>query len=150
MRKVKIVCTLGPATAGVPRLLELIAAGMDVARLNFSHGEYESHRAMYSDVRAAAKQAGRAITVFADLCGPKIRVGKMQGGQVVLEKGKIIALCIGDMLGTAERVPHTYLPLARDVKPGDPILLDDGLLQLRVESVKGDEVLCRIVDGGVL
>jgi pyruvate kinase len=74
----------------------------------------------------------------------------MQGGQVVLEKGKIITLCTGDMLGTAERVPHTYPPLARDVKPGDPILLDDGLLQLRVESVKGDEVLCRIVDGGVL
>jgi pyruvate kinase len=150
MRKVKIVCTLGPATAGVPRLVELIKAGMDVARLNFSHGEYEAHRIMYSDVRAAAKQAGRAITVFADLCGPKIRVGKMQGGQVVLEKGKTITLCTGDMLGTAERVPHTYFSLARDVKPGDPILLDDGLLQLRVESVKGDDVLCRIVDGGVL
>jgi pyruvate kinase len=150
MRKVKIVCTLGPATAGVPRLVELIEAGMDVARLNFSHGEYEAHRAMYGDVRAAAKQAGRPITVFADLCGPKIRVGKMQGGQVVLEKGKPIILCTGDMLGTAERVSHTYLPLARDVKPGDPILLDDGLLQLRVESVQGGDVICRVVDGGVL
>jgi pyruvate kinase len=150
MRKVKIVCTLGPATAGVPRLVELINAGMDVARLNFSHGEYAAHKAMYDDVRAAAKQVGRPITVFADLCGPKIRVGKMQGGQVVLTKGKSIILGTGEFLGTSERVPHTYLPLARDVKPGDPILLDDGLLQLRVESVKGEDVICQIVDGGLL
>jgi len=148
MRKVKIVCTLGPATAGVPRLVELVEAGMDVARLNFSHGEYGAHQAMYADVRAAAKQVGRPITVFADLCGPKIRVGKMQGGQIVLEKGKTVVLSAAEMLGTAERVTHTYLPLARDVKPGDPILLDDGLLQLRVESVRGDDVICRIVDGG--
>jgi pyruvate kinase len=150
MRKVKIVCTLGPATAGVPRLVELIEAGMDVARLNFSHGEYDTHRAMFSDVRTAARQAGRPITVFADLCGPKIRVGKMQGGQIPLQKGKTIVLGSGDFLGTAERISHTYAPLARDVKPGDPILLDDGLLQLRVESVRGDDVVCSVVDGGVL
>jgi pyruvate kinase len=150
MRKVKIVCTLGPATVGVPRLVELIHAGMDVARLNFSHGEHETHRAMFGDVRAAAKLVGRPITIFADLCGPKIRVGKMQGGQVVLEKGKAITLTTVDTLGTAERIPHTYLPLARDVKPGDPILLDDGLLQLRVEAITGDDVICRIVDGGLL
>ncbi|MBN2574882.1 MAG: pyruvate kinase [Deltaproteobacteria bacterium] len=150
MRKVKIVCTLGPATAGVPRLVELIEAGMDVARLNFSHGEYAAHQAMYDDVRAAARQVGRPITVFADLCGPKIRVGKMQGGQVLLEKGKTVVLQTADFPGTAERIPHTYLPLARDVKPGDPVLLDDGLLQLQVEAVRGDDVLCRVVDGGVL
>ncbi len=150
MRKVKIVCTLGPSTAGVPRLVGLIQAGMDVARLNFSHGDRESHRTMYGDVRAAAKQVGRPITVFADLCGPKIRVGKMQGGQVTLDRGKTIVLSTSDILGTPERISHTYSPLARDVRPGDPILLDDGLLQLRVASVDGDEVLCRVVDGGVL
>lgn len=150
MRKVKIVCTLGPSTAGVPRLIELIEAGMDVARLNFSHGDYGAHRTMLNDVRAAAKLVGRPITVFADLCGPKIRVGRMQNGQILLQKGKGIVLATGEFLGTAERVPHSYVPLARDVKPGDPILLDDGLLQLRVESVKGDEVFCRVVDGGVL
>ena len=150
MRKVKIVCTLGPATAGVPRLVELIEAGMDVARLNFSHGEYAAHRAMFADARTAAKQVGRPITVFADLCGPKIRVGKMQGGQVLLEKGKTVALSTVDTIGTAARIPHTYLPLARDVKPGDPILLDDGLLQLRVEAVQGDDVICRVIDGGLL
>jgi pyruvate kinase len=123
---------------------------MDVARLNFSHGEYSAHQAMFTDLRAAAKQVGRPITVFADLCGPKIRVGKMQGGQVMLTRDHSVVLSTGDFLGTAERVPHTYAPLARDVKPGDPILLDDGLLQLRVEAVKGDDVLCRVIDGGVL
>jgi len=150
MRKVKIVCTLGPATAGVARLVELIEAGMDVARLNFSHGEYEAHQAMFNDVRTAAKQVGRPVTIFADLCGPKIRVGKMQGGQVPLPKGQTIVLSSADFLGTAARIPHTYRPLARDVRPGDPILLDDGLLQLRVESVSGDDVTCRVIDGGVL
>jgi pyruvate kinase len=150
MRKVKIVCTLGPATSGVPRLVELIQAGMDVARLNFSHGDHATHRAAFEDVRAAARQVGRPITIFADLCGPKIRVGKMQGGQVLLERGHTITLGVGDVLGTAARISHTYAPLARDVKPGDPILLDDGLLQLRVESIAGDDVLCRVVDGGVL
>lgn len=150
MRKVKIVCTLGPATSGVARLTELIEAGMDVARLNFSHGEYATHQSMLADVRKAAKQAGKPITVFADLCGPKIRVGKMQGGQVVLEKGKTVVLAAGDFLGSAQRVPHTYLPLARDVKPGDPILLDDGLLQLRVQATQGEDVICQVIDGGVL
>ena len=150
MRKVKIVCTLGPATAGVPRLVELIEAGMDVARLNFSHGDYATHRKTYDEVRAAAHQVGRPITLFADLCGPKIRVGRMTGGQVLLEKGKSICLTTTEVLGTSERVSHTYLPLARDVKPGDPILLDDGLLQLQVESIKGDDVVCRVVDGGML
>jgi len=150
MRKVKIVCTLGPATAGVPRLVELIEAGMDVARLNFSHGDYDTHRKTYQELRAAARQAGRPITLFADLCGPKIRVGRMTNGQVQLEKGKSICLTTTEVLGTSERVSHTYLPLARDVKPGDPILLDDGLLQLQVESIKGDDVVCRVVDGGLL
>ncbi len=150
MRKVKIVCTLGPSTAGIPRLVELAQAGMDVARLNFSHGDYSTHRTMFNDVRAAAAEVGRPITVFADLCGPKIRVGKMQGGQVRLEKGKTIVLATGNFLGTSDRVSHTYLPLARDVKPGDPILLDDGLLQLRVLSTNDNEVICQIVDGGLL
>jgi pyruvate kinase len=150
MRKVKIVCTLGPATAGVPRLVELIEAGMDVARLNFSHGDYDTHRKTYGEVRAAAREAGRPITLFADLCGPKIRVGRMTGGQVPLERGKSICLTSADVLGTSERVSHSYLPLARDVKPGDAILLDDGLLQLRVESIKGDDVICRVIDGGML
>jgi pyruvate kinase len=118
--------------------------------LNFSHGDYASHRKTYDEVRAAAREAGRPITVFADLCGPKIRVGRMTNGQVPLEKGKLICLTTTEVLGTSERVSHTYLPLARDVKPGDPILLDDGLLQLQVESISGGDVNCRVIDGGLL
>jgi pyruvate kinase len=131
-------------------LLELIEAGMDVARLNLSHGDHATHRKAFDDVRAAAREARRPITIFADLCGPKIRVGRMTNGGVPLEKGKTIELVTTDMLGTSERVSHTYLPMARDVKPGDPILLDDGLLQLQVESIKGDVVTCRVIDGGIL
>jgi pyruvate kinase len=131
-------------------LIELIEAGMDVARLNFSHGDYQSHRKAYDEVRTAAREAHRPITIFADLCGPKIRVGRMTNGGVPLEKGKTIELVTSEMLGTSERISHTYLPMARDVKPGDPILLDDGLLQLQVESIKGDVVVCRVIDGGIL
>lgn len=123
---------------------------MDVARLNFSHGDRDTHRRTFEEVRTAARQVGRPITIFADLCGPKIRVGKMQNGGVPIEKGKLITLTTTELLGTSERVSHTYLPLARDVKPGDPILLDDGLLQLCVEQIQGDDVVCRVVDGGLL
>jgi pyruvate kinase len=150
MRRVKIVCTLGPATAGVARLLELIEAGMDVARLNASHGERDAHRAMVADLREAARRAKKPVAVLFDLCGPKIRVGKLEGGQAVLERGALVRLTPADVLGTAQRIPHTYAPLARDVRPGEPILFDDGLLQAKVERIEGDEVVCTVVDGGVL
>jgi pyruvate kinase len=150
MRKVKIVCTMGPSTAGLPRLVELISAGMDVARMNFSHGDYDAHRQMYADVRAAARQVGRPIAVIADLSGPKIRVGKMRGGQVPLVDGAALTLTPHEVEGTAERVSHSYAPLARDVRPGESILLDDGLLELVVEAVAGDEVRCRVKVGGTL
>ena len=150
MRKVKIVCTLGPATAGVERLVELIEAGMDVARLNLSHGDHEGHRRMYADVREAARRVGRPVAVLLDLCGPKIRVGRMEEGAVLLERGAEVTLIHSEATGTARRIPHSYAPLPGDVKAGDPILLDDGLLELRVESVEGEEVHCRVVNGGIL
>jgi pyruvate kinase len=150
MRKVKIVCTMGPSTTGVERLVELLRAGMDVARLNFSHGDHEAHRQMFRDIRAAAERVGRPIAILADLSGPKIRIDKLQNGAVVLEKGKRLTLTTTTLLGTAERISHSYAPLARDVRPGDPILLDDGLLQLKVEKIEGDDVTCVVVDGGTL
>ncbi len=150
MRKVKIVCTLGPSTAGVDRLVELIYAGMDVARLNFSHGDHEAHRKMYDDLRAASKKTGKPVAVLADLCGPKIRVGNMKNGAIPLAKGSKIILTAGDFEGTPERVSHSYPPLARDVRPGDPILLDDGLLELKVESIQGQDVHCEIMVNGTL
>jgi pyruvate kinase len=150
MRKVKIVCTLGPSTAGVDRLVELIEAGMDVARLNLSHGDHEGHRRMYQDVREAARRAGRPVAVLLDLCGPKIRVGLMEGGAVRLEPGADVTLVHEQAPGTAARIPHSYEPLARDVAPGERILFDDGLIELTVESVQGTEVRCRVKVGGVL
>ncbi len=150
MRKVKIVCTLGPSTTGIDRLVEMIEAGMDVARLNLSHGDHASHRRMYEDVREAARRVGRPVAVLLDLCGPKIRVGRMENGAVALEPGAEVVLTCEQVLGTPRRVPHSYLPLARDVKPGDPILLDDGLLELRVEAIAGGDVRCRVATGGTL
>jgi pyruvate kinase len=150
MRKAKIVCTMGPSTAGVPRLVELISAGMDVARLNFSHGDHDAHRLMYANVRAAARQVGRPLAVIADLSGPKIRVGKMNGGQVSLVEGAMITLTSHEVEGTAARVSHSYAPLARDVRAGESILLDDGLLELVVEAITGDDVRCRVKVGGPL
>jgi len=150
MRKVKIVCTMGPSTAGVERLCELIAAGMDVARLNFSHGTHETHRQTFCDIRAAAEKMSKPIAILADLSGPKIRVDAMQDGAVQLDRGKSIVLTSTPVLGTSARISHSYAPLARDVRVGDPILLDDGLLQLKVEAVAGDDVRCLIVDGGTL
>ncbi|MBI5531409.1 MAG: pyruvate kinase [Deltaproteobacteria bacterium] len=150
MRKVKIVCTMGPSTKGVPRLVELMNAGMDVARLNFSHGDYAAHRQTYEEIRTAAKQAGKVVAVLADLCGPKIRVGEMAGGKVELVRGAPIVLTTRSIQGTAEAVSHTYTPLARDVKPGDRILLDDGLLELTVDKVDGDDVKCVVKVGGIL
>ncbi len=150
MRKVKIVCTLGPSTAGVPRLKQLLEAGMDVARLNFSHGSQEEHRKMYLDVRAAAVQAGKPLAVIADLCGPKIRVGRMEGGGVTLKPGHVIILTADEMVGNGERIAHSYPPLSREARRGDRILLDDGMLEFVVESIRGGDVVCRVVTGGVL
>ncbi|HEY3451041.1 MAG TPA: pyruvate kinase [Myxococcales bacterium] len=151
MRKVKIVCTLGPATAGVDKLVELIEAGMDVARLNFSHGDYDFHRKTYQDVRTAAAKVGKPVAILADLSGPKIRVDKMKDSlPVMLVKGAKIVLTTDPVPGTAERVSHSYKPLAQDVRVGDPILLDDGLLRLKVVEIKGNDVLCVVMEGGPL
>ncbi len=151
MRKVKIVCTLGPATAGVDMLVRLIEAGMDVARLNFSHGDHDFHRKTFQDVRAAAAKVGKPVAVLADLSGPKIRVDRMKGGvPVALVRGARIVLTTDPVEGTAERVSHSYKPLPGDVRPGDPILLDDGLLRLKVEKVEGNDVHCVVIEGGPL
>jgi pyruvate kinase len=150
MRKVKIVCTLGPSTAGIDRLVAMMEAGMDVARLNFSHGDHEAHRKMYDDVRAAAKKVGRPIAVLGDLSGPKIRVGKMKSGGVNLKKGQKIILTTEKIEGSDEKIPHSYLPLAKDAKPGEAILFDDGLLEVTVDSVSGNDVVCVVKVGGLL
>ncbi|MBI4954175.1 MAG: pyruvate kinase [Myxococcales bacterium] len=150
MKKTKIVCTLGPASSDEATLASLMRAGMDVVRLNFSHGTHEVHRATSARARAVAERLGHPLAVLQDLQGPKIRVGKLPGGSVTLVAGTTVRIAPGEEPREPGVVPTTYLALARDVHAGDGILLDDGLLRMHVESVQGDEVVCRVDVGGVL
>jgi len=150
VRKTKIVCTLGPASSS-PEVLEgLIRAGMSVARLNFSHGEYDAHRAMFDKVREASRRVGIEVAILQDLQGPKIRAGKLTGGQMTLTEGAEIRIAPGREQTDPLVIPTTYDALPRDVREGDRILLDDGLLRLRVLGTEGEQVRCRVEVGGVL
>jgi len=129
---------------------KLIDAGLNVARLNFSHGAHADHRRTYDRVREVAAEKGVPVAILQDLQGPKIRVGKMQGGAVELVSGREVWLTTEAVEGTAELIPHTYEPLARDTEVGDRILLDDGRLELEVLGTTGARVQCRVVVGGTL
>lgn len=147
----KIVCTLGPASAREDTLAAMIEAGMDVARLNFSHGTHEDHARTYELIQRVAGRLGAFVGVLADLQGPKIRTGEMPAeGAVLLTEGAELTITTDACVGTPARVSTTYQHLPLDVKPGDRILLDDGLLELRVEGTAGHEVLCRVITGGLL
>ncbi len=148
MRRAKIVCTLGPASSSPERLAELIAAGMDVARLNMSHGDYSDHLVNLQNVRAAAAAAGRPVGVLADLQGPKIRLGRFANGKEHLENGATFAITVDDVPGTVDRCSTTYKGLPGDVKPGDLILIDDGRLTLEATEVTATDVITRVVVGG--
>jgi pyruvate kinase len=146
-RKTKIVATLGPATSSEEMIKELVRYGMDVARLNFSHGEHETHAKNAEIVRSAAKESRRNVAVLQDIQGPKIRTGEVVGGTELVEGNKV-TIAPGDFLGDASRLATSYEKIADDVNPGDRVLIDDGLLALRVEKVEGGEVECVVVDGG--
>lgn len=150
MKRTKIVCTLGPATDSDEVLEALIAAGLDCARLNFSHGSHEGHAAAAARVRAAASRARRPIAILADLCGPKMRVGTFEKGSTTLVKGASFTLTTRDVPGTDSEVSVTYKPLPSDVQEGDAILLDDGLLRLRVTGKNATDVFTVVEDAGVL
>jgi pyruvate kinase len=150
MKRAKIVATLGPASSSTEIVRRLIAAGMNVARLNFSHGDHQLHQATFEMVRRESAAADASVAILADLAGPKIRVGKMRGGEVTLRQGEMVAITTEDVLGTAERFATNYRALSEDVRPGDPILLDDGLLRLEVREVEGQEVRCEVMVGGTL
>jgi pyruvate kinase len=149
-RRAKIVCTLGPATATAEGLHALIEAGMDVARLNFSHGTHQDHAATYRLVREASETAGRCVGVLADLQGPKIRLGRFADGPVVWETGDTVVITTKHCLGNHDRVSTTYDGLARDVRPGDRLLVDDGRVALQVTAVARDEVTCLVTEGGTV
>ena len=150
-RATKIVATLGPASSSPEVIARMIRAGVDVVRLNFSHGTGDDHVARAALVREVAKGAGKEVAIMADLQGPKIRVGKFEGGKTLLEAGRSFILDAGTTaLGTNERVGLDYKELPRDVKPGDTLLLNDGLLKLTVDAVRGDAVHTTVVVGGDL
>jgi pyruvate kinase len=140
VRRAKIVATLGPATSSYENIRAIIDAGVDVARMNLSHGTYEVHEEVYANVRRAAEASGRAVAVLVDLQGPKIRLGKFEAGPYDLAVGDIFKITTDDVVGTRELSSTTYSGLPKDVKPGDPLLIDDGKVTLRVESVAGNVV----------
>jgi pyruvate kinase len=147
-RRAKIVCTLGPATSSPEQITALVEAGMDVARLNFSHGAHADHATAYRRVREASDATGHAVAILADLQGPKIRLGTFADGPVMWETGSQVCVTVEDVVGTAERVSTTYKDLHNDVRLGDRLLIDDGKLALTVVSVKGPDVFCLVVEGG--
>ena len=151
MRRTKIIATLGPASASDTIIGELVKAGVDVFRLNFSHGTHETHAAVIEKVRRVSLEAGRTVALLQDLSGPKIRTGKLQGHTAVLLKpGDPLTVAVGDFAGDGRRVSTTFADLPRAVRSGDALLLDDGHIQLRVKDVSGNEINTVVVDGGPL
>ncbi|HEY0499072.1 MAG TPA: pyruvate kinase [Kutzneria sp.] len=147
-RRAKIVCTLGPATSTPEKMRDLVAAGMDVARMNFSHGSHADHKQVYDLVRTTAAESGRAVGILADLQGPKIRLGTFAGGPVEWRTGDVVRVTVDDVVGTHDRVSTTYKNLAKDAKVGDRLLVDDGKVGLVVTAVEGQDVVCEVTEGG--
>jgi len=149
-RKTKIVATLGPASSSPEMIERLLQAGVDLFRLNFSHGTLDDKSSLINAIRAASAKLGREVGILADLQGPKIRTGKMSGDGMMLHKGQDVVITTADLLGANGIIPTIYTELPRDVAPGSRILLDDGLLELKVISIEGEEVRCNVVHGGLL
>lgn len=148
MRKTKIVCTIGPTSQSEEILRELMKAGMNVARFNFSHGNHDSHGMMLDRVRRISRELDLPIAVLLDTRGPEIRLRDFEGGKAVLEKGQRFVLTTEEIMGTAERAAITYKNLVKDVKPGDSILIDDGLIGLKVEELTDTDIICTVLNGG--
>ena len=148
--KTKIVATIGPASESPEMLERLIRAGLSVARLNFSHGDFTGHADRITRIRAAEKATGRRVTIMADLPGPKMRVGKIEPEPILLQAGQAFTLTAEDVVGNAQRVSMSFERLPKVVKPGDRLFLNDGLIQLLVEKVAGMDVLCKVAVGGEL
>ena len=150
MRRAKIVCTMGPAVESPEKVRELIAAGMNMARLNLSHGGYEEHQSRLNEVRAAAKEAGKPVAILVDLQGPKIRLARFKAGPHDLARGDIFTITTEEVEGTKDRVGTTYKGLPGDCKPGDRILIDDGKVTVEVTEVKGNDVVTKVIEPGAV
>ncbi|HTT07980.1 MAG TPA: pyruvate kinase [Gammaproteobacteria bacterium] len=149
-RRTKIIATLGPASSESKVIRKLIEAGVNVIRLNMSHGDHDGHARIYERVRAIADELKQPVAVFADLCGPKIRTGKFRDGQITLTPGETVTVTTRDVPGEPGLIPSQYEALARDVKPGDRILINDGVLELQVGRIDGTEITCSVIHGGLL
>ncbi len=151
LRRAKIVCTIGPACNSEIMIRELMRAGMDVARLNFSHGTHEEHARMIERIRRAAEKEGRTICILQDLQGPKIRTGRLRDRRpVVLKSRSHVTITPRNVLGTQSLIPTSFRTLAQEVTPGSRILLSDGLIELSVRAIHGDDVECEVINGGKL
>src|SRR6478609_10566717 len=147
-RRAKIVCTMGPATSSEEGIAALLDAGMNVARMNFSHGDYADHKVIYERLRAAAKTSDKALAILADLQGPKLRLGRFSDGPHEWNTGDSVTITVDDVVGTRERISTTYTGLAQDARPGDRLLIDDGKVGLVVTQVAGNDVTCAVTEGG--
>ena len=148
--RTKIVCTIGPASKSYDVIARLISGGMSVARLNFSHGSHADHAQMIEKLRRAAEESGRPVAILQDLCGPKIRVGELPDTGIRLESGQIMVLTTEQTSADSGQVPVSYVDLPSQVKPGDRILLADGLMELVVEKTTAKQIQCRVITGGLL
>lgn len=149
-RRTKILATLGPASCSRDVIKSLISAGVNVFRLNMSHGDHDFHRQTYKDVRDIAAELGRVVGVLADLCGPKIRTGKFRDDHIEIVSGSDVVVTTRNVMGEPGLIPSQYTALADDVEPGDHILLADGTLELMVKDIKGTEIHCEVIFGGTL
>jgi pyruvate kinase len=148
--KTKIVCTIGPASEKQEVMEQMLLAGMNVARLNFSHGEFESHKRVIDTLRSASRATGRRVAIMADLSGPKMRIGKLKEEPVELKVGDVFTLTTKEIVGDVTRASVSFSGLPKAVKPGDALYLNDGFIQLKVAQVEGDDVRCKVVVGGAL
>lgn len=149
-RRTKIIATLGPSSNDENTIRRLLEAGTDIIRLNMSHGTHEDHESTYKIVRDLSHKLKLPVAIFADLCGPKIRTGKFKGDQIEIANGEEVIITTRDVLGEPGLIPSQYKALSQDVMPNDRILMDDGKLELRVESVSAEDISCRVIQGGVV
>ena len=150
MRKTKIVCTLGPASKDVETLKELIKAGMNVARINFSHGNYDEQKPYIDAVKKARAELNIPVALLLDTQGPEIRTGILENNEIELKSGQLFSLIYEDLVGNNEMVSVSYKELYKDIKVGAHILIDDGKIELEVKEIHNKDVVCEVINGGTL
>ena len=148
MRKTKIICTIGPASESEDRLRELMLAGMNVARFNFSHGTHEEHKMKFARVIKVSGELGLPVATLLDTKGPEIRLRDFKDGKAELKEGQKFVLTTEEILGDSQIASITYKNLKNDIKPGMSILIDDGLIEMFVDEIRGEEIVCKVINGG--